>query len=42
VGRSSYRWSFIASGRGWDGSDSIDTNRAGRVIDSGTQATHGP
>ena len=42
LGRSSYRWSFIASGRGFDGSTSIDTNRAGRVIDSGTQSTHAP
>ncbi len=31
----SYEWSFIASGRGWDGFDGIDTHNAGQVLDSG-------
>jgi hypothetical protein len=39
--RSSYDWSFVASGRGWNGSTSIDTNNVGAVLDSGTEATHG-
>ena len=39
--RSSYDWSFVASGRGWNGSTSIDTNNAGAILDSGTEATHG-
>ena len=38
---SSYAWSFIASGRGWDGSTSVDTHNKWQVLDSGTQATRG-
>lgn len=36
----SYAWSFIASGRGWNGSTSVNTGRKGAVLDSGTQATN--
>jgi hypothetical protein len=37
--RNSYSWAFFASGRGWDGSFSVDTGKAGRVLDSGVQLT---
>lgn len=36
----SYDWSFIASGRGWNGSTSVDTANKGKVLDSGTAATN--
>jgi acid phosphatase type 7 len=32
----SYEWEFIASGRGQDGSGSVDTNNAGQVLDKGS------
>jgi predicted phosphodiesterase len=35
----SYEWSFIASGRGANGSTSFDTDNAGRVLDSGSVPT---
>jgi len=38
--QASYTWSYIASGRGWNGSSSIDTGNAKTVIDSGSQATN--
>jgi hypothetical protein len=37
----SFEWSFIASGRGSDGSTSFDTNNAGEVLDSGIVPTRG-
>ncbi len=40
--RASYSWSYLASGRGWDGEHAVDTGNAGEVLDSGRQATHGP
>jgi hypothetical protein len=36
----SYDWSFLASGRGWNGSTSVSTTNKGAVLDSGTQATN--
>ena len=32
----SYEWQFIASGRGFDGDDHVDTGNAGAVLDEGT------
>lgn len=32
----SYEWEFIASGRGWDGSEAVDTNDAGQILDKGS------
>ena len=37
----SFDWQFIASGRGWNGSTSIDTGNKGEVLDSGSRATNG-
>ena len=36
-----YVWSYIASGRGWNGSTSVDTANRGAVLDSGSQPTNG-
>ena len=37
----SYEWSFIASGRGWNGTAYVNTGNAGAVLDSGSQPTNG-
>jgi acid phosphatase type 7 len=36
----SYDWAFIASGRAYNGSSSVNTTRKGLVLDSGTAATN--
>jgi hypothetical protein len=36
---SSYEWAFIASGRGWNGSTSVNTGNNGQLLDTGTQST---
>jgi acid phosphatase type 7 len=34
----SYEWEFIASGRGHDGDDTVDTQNAGQILDKGSAA----
>jgi hypothetical protein len=36
----SYTWEFVASGRGWNGTTSIDTGNAGAVLDGGSEGTN--
>lgn len=36
----SYDWAFIASGRAFNGSSSVNTRSKGLVLDSGTSATN--
>jgi hypothetical protein len=38
----SYEWEFIASGRGQDNSDKIDTASAGQILDKGSHETNAP
>jgi acid phosphatase type 7 len=33
----SYEWEFIASGRGHDGSDTVDTGNVGQILDKGSE-----
>ena len=33
----SYEWEFVASGRGYDGEEHVDTGNAGEILDKGSQ-----
>jgi hypothetical protein len=36
----SYSWEYVASGRGWNGSTSVDTGNKGTILDSGSASTN--